>query len=89
MAIAPAGFGDLGGALIVGNFGDGHIHAYDPQTGAPMGTLRRPNGNPLVIDGLWALMFGNGNAAKTHELLFSAGPDDESHGLLGKIVAAP
>jgi uncharacterized protein (TIGR03118 family) len=88
MAIAPAGFGDLGGALIVGNFGDGHIHAYDPQTGAPMGTLRRPNGNPLVIDGLWALMFGNGTTAGSTTLLFSAGPNDESHGLYGSITGA-
>ena len=47
-----------------------------------------PHGQPIAIDGLWGLRFGNGNAAKTDELLFSAGPDDESHGLLGKIVAS-
>ena len=86
LGLAPAGFGRFGGALLVGNFGDGHINAYDPVTGAHLGQLRRSNGKPIVIDGLWALRFGNGNAAKTGELLFSAGPRDETHGLLGKIV---
>ncbi|MEP6851639.1 MAG: TIGR03118 family protein [bacterium] len=86
MAQAPAGFGRFGGALLVGNFGDGHINAYDPSTGRHLGQLRRSNGHPISIDGLWGLSFGNGNAAKSDELLFSAGPNEESHGLLGKIV---
>jgi uncharacterized protein (TIGR03118 family) len=88
LALAPSGFGKFGGALLVGNFGDGHINAYNPRTGRHLGQLRRPNGHPVVIDGLWGLRFGNGNAAKTGELLFSAGPNHESDGLLGKIVAA-
>jgi uncharacterized protein (TIGR03118 family) len=88
MALAPAGFGQFGGDLLVGNFGNGMINVYNPTTGQHLGQLRRPNGQPIVIDGLWALMFGNGNAAGTNQLLFSAGPDDESHGLLGKIVVA-
>jgi uncharacterized protein (TIGR03118 family) len=88
LALAPAGFGKFGGDLLVGNFGDGHINVYNPDTGAHLGELRQANGHPIVIDGLWALSFGNGNAAKTNELLFSAGPDGESHGLLGKIVSA-
>ncbi len=88
LAIAPDSFGRLGGALLVGNFGNGHINAFNATTGAHIGQLRGMHGKPIVIDGLWALMFGNGNAAKTNELVFSAGPDDESHGLLGKIVAA-
>jgi uncharacterized protein (TIGR03118 family) len=87
LAIAPEGFGHLDGDLLVGNFGDGRINVFDPMTGASKGMLRTVGGHAIVIDGLWALMFGNGNAAKTNELLFSAGPDDESHGLLGKIVA--
>ena len=87
LALAPAGFGRLGGALLVGNFGNGHINAFNAVTGAYLGQLRQCRGKPIVIDGLWALRFGNGNAAKTTELLFSAGPDGESHGLLGKIVA--
>jgi uncharacterized protein (TIGR03118 family) len=87
LALAPAGFGQFSGDLLVGNFGNGHINVYSPATGAHLGQLRRANGRPIVIDGLWGLMFGNGNAALTSELVFSAGPDDESHGLLGKIIA--
>jgi hypothetical protein len=49
--------------------------------------MRRLSGGPVVIPGLWGLMFGNGNAAKTNELIFSAGPGGEDHGLLGKLVA--
>ena len=88
LARAPDSFGKFGGALLVGNFGNGHINAYDPATGERLGQLRQPNGSPIVIDGLWGLRFGNGNAAKTNELVFSAGPQEESHGLLGKIVVA-
>ena len=88
MALAPASFGQFSGDLLVGNFGNGLINVYNPANGAPLGRLRQPNGLPIQIDGLWGLRFGNGNAAKTGELLFSAGPSDESHGLLGKIVVA-
>jgi uncharacterized protein (TIGR03118 family) len=88
LALAPAGFGTFGGALLVGNFGNGHINAYNPSTGQHLGELRTTEGKPIVIDGLWGLRVGNGNAAQANELLFSAGPDGESHGLLGKIVAA-
>ncbi len=89
LALAPATFGRFGGDLLVGNFGNGHINAYNPATGIHEGQLSGPTGTPIVIDGLWGLRFGNGNAAKTNELIFSAGPDHESHGLLGKIVATP
>jgi uncharacterized protein (TIGR03118 family) len=89
MVIAPSDFGRFSGDLIVGNFGNGHINVFNPHNGAFLGQLRRANGTPIVIDGLWGLMFGNGNAAKTNELIFSAGPAHESHGLLGKIVAVP
>ncbi len=88
MALAPASFGQFGGDLLVGNFGNGLINVYNPDNGAHLGVLRQSNGVPIQIDGLWGLMFGNGNAAKTGELVFSAGPSDESHGLLGKIVVA-
>jgi uncharacterized protein (TIGR03118 family) len=87
LALAPASFGRFGGALLVGNFGNGKINAYNIKNGARLGELRGTNNKPIAIDGLWGLRFGNGNAAKTGELLFSAGPDGESHGLLGKIVA--
>jgi uncharacterized protein (TIGR03118 family) len=88
LALAPTGFGNFGGDLIVGNFGDGNINVYDPNNGSRVGALRQPNGRAIVIDGLWGLRFGNGNAAKTGELIFSAGPNGESDGLLGKIVVA-
>jgi uncharacterized protein (TIGR03118 family) len=86
LALAPAGFGRFSGDLLVGNFGNGNINVYSPATGAHLGQLRRANGRPIVIDGLWGLQFGNGNAAKTNQLIFSAGPDGEAHGLLGKIA---
>jgi uncharacterized protein (TIGR03118 family) len=88
LALAPRSFGRFGGDLLVGNFGNGLINVYNPDNGAMLGRLRQPNGLPIQIDGLWGLMFGNGNAAKTGQLVFSAGPSDESHGLLGKIVVA-
>jgi uncharacterized protein (TIGR03118 family) len=86
LALAPAGFGQFGGRLLVGNFGNGRINVYNATTGAHLGQLRHANGAPIVIDGLWGLQFGNGNAAKTTQLIFSAGPGGESHGLLGKIT---
>lgn len=90
MAIAPAtGFGQFSGNLIVGNFGSGRIVAYDRNTGEFLGFLHGARG-PLVIDGLWGLAFGNaGSNGLPTELFFTAGPDDESHGLFGKLVAAP
>src|SRR5262249_40397874 len=82
-------FRDLGGKLLVGNFGDGHISAYDPTTGALIGTLNDASGQPLTIDGLWGLAFGNGTTAGDKlSLYFAAGPDDEAHGLFGKILAS-
>jgi uncharacterized protein (TIGR03118 family) len=87
LAIAPAGFGQFGGALLVGNFGDGRINAYNPMTGAFLGQFRRPNGKIMEIDGLWGLKFGNGVIGTPNTLIFSAGPNHESHGLLGGITA--
>jgi uncharacterized protein (TIGR03118 family) len=90
MALAPAGFGDIGGDLIVGNFGDGLIHAFNPTSGALVETLLDTSGNPIHIDGLWGLIFGNGGQAGPQQtLFFTAGPDDEMHGLFGNLVAAP
>jgi uncharacterized protein (TIGR03118 family) len=90
MALAPLGFGDFGGALLVGNFGDGHINAYDVATGAHLGTLSESSDHPLQIDGLWGLAFGNGaNGGNTTTLYYAAGPGDEAHGLFGKITANP
>jgi len=89
---APAGFGALGGDLLVGNFGDGKVFAYDINTGKLKGQLNNAAGQPLVIDGLWTLIFGNGgNGGAANTLYFSAGPDDETHGLFGSLspVAGP
>jgi uncharacterized protein (TIGR03118 family) len=88
LAIAPAGFGRFGGALLVGNFGDGRINAYNATTGAHLGTLRVADEKPIMIDGLWGLRFGNGTSFKTNELVFSAGPNGEQDGLLGTITAS-
>jgi uncharacterized protein (TIGR03118 family) len=93
LAMAPASFGAFGGDLLVGNFGDGQIHAYAQLANGvwvPRGELLQPDETPLVIDGLWALSFGNGatNNGPTDTLFFTAGPDDESHGLFGTIKAA-
>jgi uncharacterized protein (TIGR03118 family) len=87
---APAsGFGRFSGALLVGNFGDGRINAYDPTTGAFLGRLRHEDGSPIEIEGLWALRFGNGVTGNPTTLLFTAGIDDEAHGLFGAIDPAP
>jgi len=95
MAIAPANFGEFSNALLVGNFGDGLIHGYDPATGRLLGTLRSSLGNPIQIDGLWALMFGGGsdNNGSTNTLFFTAGIPGpgavEDHGLFGSLSAVP
>jgi len=89
LAIAPAGFGRFSGDLLVGNFGDGRINAYDLATFEPRGHLKRPDHKPVVVDGLWGIGFGNGvSAGPTTTLFFAAGPDDETHGLFGSITAA-
>ncbi|MGZ4288183.1 MAG: TIGR03118 family protein [Solirubrobacteraceae bacterium] len=85
----PSGFGAFSGDLLVGNFGDGAIHAYDPVTGAAKGQLMNTDDNPILINGLWALRFGNGTFGATNSLVFTTGIGDESHGLLGEITAAP
>jgi len=88
LTLAPATFGIFGGALIVGNFGEGNpsIHAYNPTTGAFLGTLQDESGNGIVIDELWALTFGNGGAGgDVNTLYFTAGVGEEEHGLFGKL----
>jgi len=91
LALAPASFGPFGGDLLVGNFGDGKINAFDPTTGAFLGTLSDPNGNPLVNPGLWGLMFGTGGNAggDPDALYFTAGGTNEDTGVLGRINAVP
>jgi uncharacterized protein (TIGR03118 family) len=88
MAIAPATFGAFGGALLVGNFGDGWINAFDPSAGTMLGSLQDSHGNVIAIDGLWAIIFGNGKlGGDQNTLYFTAGPDGEQHGLFGSLSA--
>jgi uncharacterized protein (TIGR03118 family) len=87
LEIAPDGFGRFSGDLLVGNFGDGRIHAYDLKHGKFDGTLRGRHHKAIEIDGLWAISFGNGGlAGATDELFFTAGPNEEEDGLFGKLV---
>jgi uncharacterized protein (TIGR03118 family) len=89
LAIAPADFGPFAGDLLVGNFGDGRINVYDLLSGDFVDTLKHLNGASLVIDGLWALRFGNGAAGgELDELYFTAGIQGEAHGLFGEITPA-
>jgi uncharacterized protein (TIGR03118 family) len=87
LAMAPARFGRFGNDLLVGNFGDGHVNVFNPGTGHFLGQLTDANGKAIVINGLWALKFGNGGAAGgTGALFFTAGVQDEMHGLFGSII---
>ena len=88
VALAPKHFGRASGDMLIGNFGDGRINAFDPRRGRFEGALRDKHGRRLKIDGLWALEFGNGVIGNPNTLLFTAGPDDESHGLFGAITAS-
>ncbi len=89
VAMAPATFGKYANMILIGNFGDGRINAFDPSTGALMGTLEDATGNPIAIDGLWSLNFGNGKVSDSATLYFTAGIQNETHGLFGSIQAAP
>jgi uncharacterized protein (TIGR03118 family) len=90
IAMTPGDFGVFSHRLLIGNFGDGWIHAYNPFTGKHEGYLRDGNGAPIAIDGLWGLSFGsgtaNGKSGSAIELYFTAGPNDENNGLFGKLV---
>ena len=82
LAIAPSKFGAFANDLLVGNLGDGRMHAYDPSTGAYLGSLNGKTGKPLSITGLWALDSGPG----TNQVNFSAGPAGYADGLFGLIT---
>jgi hypothetical protein len=94
LAIAPQGFAGITApadheVLLVGNFGDGLINAFDSTTGSQLGQLTDPDGEPIQIDGLWALKVGNdGGGGKSGTVYFTAGPFGESHGLFGSLATA-
>ena len=88
VAIAPSTFGIFGSALLIGNFGEGNpsLHAFNPTTGAFLGTLQNENGDGIVIDELWGFQFGNGvNGGDPGTLYFNAGIGEEEHGLFGSL----
>ncbi|HEX7374435.1 MAG TPA: TIGR03118 family protein, partial [Steroidobacteraceae bacterium] len=86
LALAPADAGTLSNALLVGNFGDGRIHGYDPASGAFLGTVLDAAGEPIAVPGLWGIAFGNGtNNQPRNTLFYAAGTNDEANGELGRI----
>lgn len=88
IALAGSSFGTFSNDLLVGNFGNGHINAFDPNTGAFLGHLTNQQGKAIVIDGLWSLLFGlGGQAGKPDQLFFTAGIHHEADGLFGVIQA--
>ena len=89
LALAPGDFGTFSNDVLVGNFGDGRISAFDPATGAFLGQLQDQSGRPITINGLWGLAFGNGGlAGDTTTLFFASGLNDEADGLFGSIEPA-
>jgi len=88
MILAPKKFGSFSNALLVGNFGDGHVNAYHPRTGRHLGTLRLPNGKPVAIEGLWDLERGTAELGGEDAVWYSAGIQKAQHGLLGLLRPA-
>ena len=87
VTMAPSTFGAFGGDILVGNFGDGRINAYDPTTGEHLGQLMSPAGGPITIDGLWGLRFAPATpGAGLNTLFFTAGLNHEADGLFGEIT---
>jgi uncharacterized protein (TIGR03118 family) len=96
LAIAPSNFGEFSNDLLVGNFGNSRINAFDPTNGTFLGTLSDGQGNDLVLTaggsqkGLWGIIFGNDHSAgNSNELFFTSGINDESDGLFGRLDVIP
>jgi uncharacterized protein (TIGR03118 family) len=86
--LAPAGFGKLAGTLLVANFGDGTIAAFNAETGVFVDYMRAANGKPVVVDGIWGLLKGNGaSLGAADHVYFSAGPRGEQDGIFGRLQA--
>jgi len=87
VAVAPANFGALAGSLLIGNFGNGHINAFNLTTGEFIDKMRDPRGKMIAIDGLWSLRVGNGgNGGRADTVYFTAGPNGEADGLFGALA---
>jgi uncharacterized protein (TIGR03118 family) len=93
VATAPASFGALANQLLIGNFGNGHIDAYNPTTGEFVDKMRNPHGQAIVIDGLWSLRVGSSIPGSANfgpnTVFFTAGPNGEQDGLFGAISSSP
>src|SRR6185295_2470323 len=86
VALAPADFGTFAGNILIGNFGDGAINAYNVDTGAFVDTLKNSGGTAIATPGLWGIAFGNGARNQpTKTLFFAAGTGGETAGLYGRI----
>lgn len=86
IAQAPANFGSMSGAILIGNFGDGTINAFNASNGLSMGPLIGSNGNAIVEPGVWGIAFGNNLSNQpSNTLFFAAGPNDEADGVYGRI----
>jgi uncharacterized protein (TIGR03118 family) len=87
VALAPDSFGEFGGDILIGNFGNGHINAFNPGNGHFRGKVRDSRGKAITIDGLWTIRFGNGgNGGDPKLLYFTAGPNEESDGIFGRLA---
>lgn len=94
IASAPGGFAQFSGDILIGNFGDGTIQVFDPVSGNWVGTLSDLHDEPIVIEGLWDIAFGNGvRGGDANRLYFVAGISGgvgiEEHGLFGSLSAVP
>jgi uncharacterized protein (TIGR03118 family) len=89
VALAPSTFGKFANKILVGNFGDGRISAFDPGTGMFLGQLLDQNGVILSINGLWSLTPGGGAGSTPNDFFFTAGLNDEADGLFGKLTPVP
>jgi uncharacterized protein (TIGR03118 family) len=86
LALAPSDFGTLSGALLVGNFGDGIINAYDPAAGTFIGSAMDSSAKAIATPGLWGVAFGNDANNQPHNaLFFAAGTNNEANGSYGRI----
>lgn len=83
---ASLNFGKFSGDILIGNFGDGALNAFDPVSATPRGQLRGKDGKPIMIDGLWSITFGGGAKSSPDTLYFTAGPNGESDGLFGTLT---
>ncbi|AUT71487.1 TIGR03118 family protein [Paraburkholderia hospita] len=90
IAQAPSNFGTFSGAILIGNFGDGTINAFDVSSGKSMGPLKSSNGGTIIEPGLWGIAFGNNLSNQpSNTLFFTAGPNDEADGVYGRIDLNP